>query len=57
VTANVARVTTVIIAGEAFGQQAGAFIEQKLGFLTFAVAIGGMVLLSYVLRRVSPKHA
>jgi len=57
VAANVVRVTTVIVAGEAFGQQAGAFIEQKLGFLTFAVAIGGMLFLGYVLRRGGPKPA
>ncbi|MDB6038577.1 MAG: exosortase [Verrucomicrobiales bacterium] len=50
VAANVVRVTSVIVAGEAFGQQAGAFIEQKLGFLTFGVAIGGMILLGYLLR-------
>jgi exosortase len=51
VAANVVRVTSVIIAGEAFGQKAGAFIEQKLGFLTFAVAIAGMIFLGYLLRR------
>lgn len=42
---NVLRIMGVIIAAEAFGQDAGQTVEQKLGFLTFAVAIGAMVLL------------
>jgi exosortase len=50
VAGNVARITTVIIAGEAFGQKAGMFVEQKLGFLTFAVAIGSILVIGYLLR-------
>lgn len=45
VAGNTLRITCVIIAGEAFGQQAGMKIEQNLGFLTFAVALGAVLLL------------
>ena len=37
-------------AAEAFGQAAGAKIEQNLGFLTFAVALGTVFLLGHWLR-------
>lgn len=54
VLGNIARVTTVIIVGEIFGKDAGAMIEQKFGFLTFAVAIGGMLLVGWLLRENRP---
>ena len=47
---NTLRLIIVIIAGEAFGQDAGTAIEQKLGFLTFAVALGVILLLGHWLR-------
>lgn len=47
---NTVRITCVIIAGEAFGQQAGASVEQKLGFVTFAVALAVMLALGHWLR-------
>jgi exosortase len=50
VAGNVARITTVIVAAEAFGEKAGVFVEQKLGFLTFGVALGLILLLGYLLR-------
>jgi exosortase/archaeosortase family protein len=50
VAGNVVRITGVIIAGEAFGHDAGAFVEQKLGFVTFAVAIGCTLLLGFLLK-------
>ncbi len=50
IVGNVARITTVIVAAEAFGQDAGAFVENKLGFITFAVAISCILLLGYLLR-------
>ena len=50
VLGNVVRITGVIIAGDAFGHDAGAFVEQKLGFVTFAVAIACVLSLGYVLR-------
>lgn len=50
VLGNIARITTVIIVGEALGKDAGMMIEQKFGFLTFAVAIGGMLGVGWLLR-------
>ncbi len=44
VLGNTARIIAVIVAGEMAGQQAGAAIEQKLGFITFLVALGGVLL-------------
>ena len=46
---NIFRITTVIIVGDAFGQEQGAMIEQKFGFITFAIAICGLMLLGWLL--------
>ncbi len=54
VTGNVLRIVGVIVAAEAFGQNAGQIVEQKLGFLTFAVAIALMLLASRLLRDPAP---
>lgn len=50
VTGNVARLIVVILVADAFGQNAGAAVEQKFGFVTFAVALGGLLLLGWILR-------
>jgi exosortase len=50
VLGNIARISTVILVGEALGLPWGMMIEQKFGFLTFAVAIGGMVGVGWLLR-------
>jgi exosortase len=50
VAGNVVRITTVIIVAEAFGEDAGATIEQKLGFVTFLVALIGIVAVGYWMR-------
>lgn len=42
---NWLRLTSVIVVAEAWGQEAGKKIEQNLGFLTFAVALVGVMLL------------
>lgn len=59
--ANIIRITTVIIAGDIWGQNFGAMIEQKFGFITFAVAIAGMMAIGWLLgerkKPVSPKPA
>ena len=47
---NIVRITGVIVTGDAFGHKAGAMVEQKLGFVTFAVAIGCVLALGYFLR-------
>jgi exosortase len=43
---NVTRLITVFVVGEARGSEAGLAIETKLGFVTFLVALGGVVLLA-----------
>lgn len=50
VAGNVARITTVIILAEAFGHQTGAAAETNLGYVTFAVAIGLMFLVGWLMR-------
>ena len=50
VIGNTARITTVILVGKIAGHDAGSLIEQKFGFITFVVSIGGMVLLGYLIR-------
>ena len=52
---NVARVSVVILVGEVFGHDAGARVEQKFGFLTFAVALLCLLLLGRWLREHSPQ--
>lgn len=46
VIANVVRLVTVFTVGEAWGGAAGKRIETNLGFVTFVVALGGMLLLA-----------
>lgn len=55
VLGNVVRISVVIVTAEALGQNAGAWVEQKLGFVTFAVAIGFVVLLGRCLHEPSPE--
>jgi exosortase len=50
VLANTARITTVILVGKVAGHDAGTFIEQKLGFVTFPLAVLGMFLFGYLIR-------
>lgn len=50
VLGNVLRLIVVFIVSDAFGQNAGAAIENKFGFVTFAFAMGGVVLLGWLLR-------
>jgi exosortase len=57
VAGNTLRILLVIIAGEAFGQDAGVAIESWLGFLTFALALVVLVLLSRWLREEAESHS
>jgi exosortase len=50
VLGNTIRITGVIVTGEAFGHDAGAWIEQKLGFVTFAVALVAVLAIGHWLR-------
>ena len=43
VLGNTVRIISVIVTGEVAGQAAGAAIEQKLGFVTFLVALAGVL--------------
>mgnify|MGYP002635370213 FL=1 len=47
VAGNTLRIILVIIIGDVFGQDAGVYWEQKLGFVTFLVAICGIFALDY----------
>jgi exosortase/archaeosortase family protein len=55
VLGNVVRITTVILVGDAFGKEYGAMIEQKFGFITFAVAVGAILLTGFILKEDKPK--
>jgi len=50
VLGNVARITFTILVTEVFGQSYGVSVEQRFGFVTFAVAIGCLLLLEQWLR-------
>ncbi len=51
IAGNVVRITTIILVGKAFGHDAGVMIEQKFGFVTFAVALAGMFGVSWLIER------
>jgi exosortase len=52
VLANVFRLTTIILAAEAFGQSAGNFVHENslLSLLPYIPAIGGILLIGYLVR-------
>jgi exosortase len=56
VLGNTVRLTTVILVGKMAGQEAGARVEQNLGFVTFVVSIAGMMLIGYLIRDRKPKQ-
>jgi exosortase len=47
---NVLRITFAVFVAEMFGQNAGSAVEQNAGFVTFAIAIGMVLLLERWLR-------
>jgi exosortase len=51
---NVARITFTVVIAQILGQEAGAFVEQKFGFITFAIAIAAVLLLESRLRARRP---
>jgi exosortase len=55
VIGNVARITYTIFVTQIFGQKYGLMVEQKFGFVTFAVAIACVILMERWLRE--PKSA
>jgi exosortase len=59
VAANVVRLTTIIIAAEAFGQDAGNYVHNSswLSLLPYIPAIAGVLFLGHLLREDRPKRA
>ena len=55
VAGNVVRITFTVVVAEAFGQDAGKWVEQKFGFVTFAIAIVCVLLLGHWLREDRPQ--
>ena len=55
VVANVARLIGVIVVAEAFGHKAGAYVETKFGFVTFAMAMILVLLLGHWLQDREPQ--
>lgn len=51
---NVLRVTFATVVAEIFGFNAGQAVEQKAGFATFALALGGVILIERWLREPGP---
>lgn len=54
VLGNVLRLTTIIVVAEAFGQNAGTYIETKFGFVTYILALVVLLLVSHWLRERDP---
>lgn len=50
VAGNTVRITTTILVGKAWGQEAGARIEQNFGFVTYIVALVALFAIGYWLR-------
>jgi exosortase len=50
VLGNVVRLTFTVTVAELFGQEAGSWVETKFGFVTFAVALGCVLLIGHWLR-------
>ena len=50
VAGNTARITGAVLVGEVFGQEAGAKVEQNLGFVTFLIALTVLLLIARWLR-------
>lgn len=47
---NVFRLVSIVIAAEGFGQDAGAFVHDWFGFVTFAMALGVLMVVGHWLR-------
>ncbi|HVZ65002.1 MAG TPA: exosortase/archaeosortase family protein [Opitutaceae bacterium] len=51
---NVARITSIVFAAQWGGQAWGDWVHEWLGFIVFAIVLGGLLLAVSVLRRVVP---
>ncbi len=54
---NVLRLVTIMVAAEAFGAEAGEFVHNWFGFVTFALALAVMLGLGHLLREPEPEKA
>jgi exosortase len=54
VIGNVARISFTVLVAEAAGHDAGAWVEQKFGFVTFGVAIGLVLAMGHWMRDPAP---
>lgn len=54
VLGNIARLITVIVVSDAFGQGAGLTVENRFGFITFLVGLSGLFLLGRLLQETPP---
>lgn len=54
VAGNVFRLTSIIVAADAFSREAGNFVHDKLGLLPYVPAVAGIALLGYLLREQDP---
>jgi exosortase len=57
VMGNVARLGTIIVAAQAFGQKAGEWVHDWFGFVTFAMALAVMLGVGHLLREPAPVPA
>jgi exosortase len=57
VLGNIVRLVTVIIVSDAFGQDYGMMIENKFGFVTFLVAMLGMMTVGWLIREKKPMRS
>lgn len=54
---NVLRLVAIVVAAKAFDAHAGELVHEYFGYVTYAVAIGGTMLLARLLREKNPSEA
>lgn len=52
---NVLRLTTIVVMAQAFGEEAGTFVHDWFGFVTFAMSLGILMLVGHWLRDPEPQ--
>ncbi|MCP5516067.1 MAG: exosortase/archaeosortase family protein [Verrucomicrobiales bacterium] len=52
---NVMRLTVIVVMAQAFGQEAGNFVHDWFGFVTFALSLGVLMLVGHWLRDPEPE--
>ncbi|HZM02232.1 MAG TPA: exosortase/archaeosortase family protein [Candidatus Saccharimonadales bacterium] len=54
---NILRLTAIVLATQAFDRRAGDLVHHSFGFLTYAVAVGGLMIAGHWLKDKSPSAA